>query len=107
MFIAKNNDLIILAKETREELEQALQFMVYTSVEETDIDYQLYGGEYLTPEEIEVKNKERKRQEILDELDKLDLKSIRAIRANDEEYIAQYEAQAQELRKQLQELSGE
>lgn len=107
MFIAKNNDLIILAKETREELEQALQMMVYTSVEETDIDYQLYGGEYLTPEEIEVKNKERKRQEILDELDKLDLKSIRAIRANDEEYIAQYEAQAQELRKQLQELSGE
>lgn len=59
MFIAKNNDLIILAKETREELEQALQFMVYTSVEETDIDYQLYGGEYLTPEEIEVKERER------------------------------------------------
>lgn len=104
MFIAKNNDLIILAKDTREELEQALQFMVYTSIEETDINYQLYNGEYLTPEEIEVKNKERKRQEILGELDKLDLKSIRAIRANDEEYIAQYEAQAQELRKQLQEL---
>ena len=59
MFIAKNNDLIILAKETREELEQALQFMVYTSIEETDIDYQLYGGEYLTPEEIEVKERER------------------------------------------------
>lgn len=59
MFIAKNNDLIILAKETREELEQALQLMVYTSIEETDIDYQLYGGEYLTPEEIEVKERER------------------------------------------------
>ena len=103
MFIAKNNDLIILAKETREELEQALQFMVYTSIEKTEIEYELYDGEYLTKEEIEVKNKERKRQEILDELDKLDLKSIRAIRANDEEYIAQYEAQAQELRKQLQE----
>ena len=48
--------------------------------------------------------RQRKRQEIFDELDALDLKSIRAIRANDEEYIAQYEAQAQELRKQLQEL---
>ena len=59
MFIAKNNDLIILAKETREELEQALQLMVYTSIEETDIDYRLYGGEYLTPEEIEVKERER------------------------------------------------
>ena len=59
MFIAKNNDLIILAKDTREELEQALQLMVYTSIEETDIDYQLYGGEYLTEEEIAVKERER------------------------------------------------
>ena len=59
MFIAKNNDLIILAKDTREELEQALQFMVYTSIEETDIDYQLYGGEYLTHEEIEIKERQR------------------------------------------------
>ena len=59
MFIAKNNDLIILAKETREELEQALQLMQYTAIEETSIDYQLYGGEYLTPEEIEVKERER------------------------------------------------
>lgn len=48
--------------------------------------------------------KAAKRQEILQKLDDLDLKSIRAIRANDEEYIAQYEAQAQELRRQLQEL---
>ena len=59
MFIAKNNDLIILAKDTREELEQALQFMVYTSIEETDIDYQLYNGEYLTPEQIEEQEHER------------------------------------------------
>ena len=46
----------------------------------------------------------KKRQEILQKLDELDLKSIRAIRAGDQEYIAQYEAQAQELRKQLAEL---
>ena len=59
MFIAKNEDLIILAKETREELEQALQLMVYTSIEETDIDYQLYNGEYLTLEQIEEKERER------------------------------------------------
>jgi len=59
MFIAKNNDLIILAKETREELEQDLQFMVYTSIEETDIEYQLYNGQYLTPEEIAVLERER------------------------------------------------
>ena len=53
MFIAKNNDLIILAKETREELEQALKFMVYTSIEETEEEYQLYNGQYLTTQEIE------------------------------------------------------
>ena len=63
MFIAKNNDLIILAKDTREELEQALIMMVYTSIEETDIEYQLYDGQYLTPEEIAAKKRER-----LDEL---------------------------------------
>jgi len=59
MFIAKNNDLIILARDTREELEQALQFMQYTTIEETSINYQLHNGEYLTPEEIEQKEHER------------------------------------------------
>lgn len=58
MFIAKNDDLIILAKETREELEQDLQFMVYTSIEETDVEYELYNGQYLTKEEIEKQKKE-------------------------------------------------
>lgn len=52
MFIAKNNDLIVLAKETREELEQALQFMVCTSIEETDVNYVLHNGQYLTEEEV-------------------------------------------------------
>lgn len=59
MFIAKNNDLIILAKDTREELERALTMMVYTSIEETDVDYQFYNGEYLTSEEIAQKERER------------------------------------------------
>lgn len=59
MYIAKNNDLIILAKDTREELEQALQFMVYTSIEETEIEYQLYDGEYLTVDEIAQRERQR------------------------------------------------
>lgn len=59
MFIAKNNDLIIMARDTKEELEKALTFMVYTSIEETDIEYTLYNGEYLTPEEIRQKERER------------------------------------------------
>ncbi len=52
MFIAKNNNLIVLAKDTQKELEQALQFIVYTSVEETPENYILYNGQYLTKNEI-------------------------------------------------------
>lgn len=59
MWIAKNNDLIILAKDTKEELEQALGLMQYTAMEETQINYQLYEGEYLTPEEISKKEQVR------------------------------------------------
>lgn len=59
MFIAKNNDLIILAKETREELEQALQFMVYDTIEETDVNYKLVDGVYVTEAEQELKERER------------------------------------------------
>ena len=64
MFIAKNNDLIVIARDTREELESALKFMVYTDIEETEIDYQLYNGKYLTPEEREEQEKQRRNQEI-------------------------------------------
>lgn len=59
MYIARNNDLIVMAKDTREELEQALQFMVYTSIEETETEYQLYDSEYLTVDEIAQREAER------------------------------------------------
>lgn len=59
MFIAKNNDLIILVRDTEAELLEALKFIVHTTIEETNINYQLYNGEYLTPEEIAVKERER------------------------------------------------
>lgn len=52
MFIAKDGDLIILARETEEELLNNLQMMKYTSVEETEEDYELYNGQYLTQQEI-------------------------------------------------------
>ena len=53
MFIAKNNDLIVLAKDTEEELMNALDFLNYTSIEETEKEYQFYDGEFLTSNEIE------------------------------------------------------
>ena len=63
MYIAKNGDLIILAKNTRKELEEALKFMVYTDIEKTNINYELYEGEYLTPEEIEQRQLEKFQKE--------------------------------------------
>ena len=59
MFIAKNNDLIILANNSREKLEQVLQFMIYTSIEETDKEYELYNGSYFTKEEIQMQEQKR------------------------------------------------
>lgn len=50
MFIAKNNDLIVLAKDTLEELKEGLKFIKYTSIEETDEDYVLYRGQICTIE---------------------------------------------------------
>lgn len=59
MYIAKMNDKIFLARETMEELLQDLMSMNYAVVEETDIDYQMYDGEYHTPEEIAQLEQER------------------------------------------------
>ena len=59
MYIAKTNNKIFLARETMEELLQDLMSMNYAIVEETDIDYQMYDGEYRTPEEIEQLEQER------------------------------------------------
>lgn len=59
MYIAKMNGKVFLARETMEELLQDLMSMNYAIVEETDIDYQMYDGEYRTPEEIEQLEQER------------------------------------------------
>ena len=59
MWIAKNNDLIILAAKTEKELRQSLGFMVYTDIEKTNINYVLYDGEYITEEQAEEKEQER------------------------------------------------
>ena len=59
MWIAKNNDLIILARDSKKELLKDLQLMQYTSVEETTENYTMYNGQYLTEEEIAVKERER------------------------------------------------
>jgi hypothetical protein len=59
MFIAKQNDLIVLTGDSREALEKATLLMPNITIEETDIDYQNVGGEYVTPEVAIEKEKER------------------------------------------------
>ena len=63
MFIAKNNDLIILAKETRSELEKALEFMVFTEIIETEEKYVLVDGKYVVENEALILAKEQKQKE--------------------------------------------
>lgn len=59
MFIAKQNDLIVLTGDSREALEKATLLMPNITIEETDIEYVNVGGEYVTPEVAIEKEKER------------------------------------------------
>ena len=54
MYIAKFNELIIDADNIQEDLINRLQSQckVYTSIEETAIEYEFYRGKFLTPKEI-------------------------------------------------------
>ena len=109
MFLGYQNGKIVLTANTREELESN-KFMKFDSIEETDVNYTLYNGEYLTDEELLVKQKEARKKELIAELDVLDLKCIRALRAiqagtgteDDTARLAELEEQAEEIRKELQ-----
>ena len=59
MYIARQNDLIVLTGDSREALEKATLLMPNITIEETDIEYVNVGGEYVTPEVAIEKEKER------------------------------------------------
>ena len=59
MYIAKQNDLIVLTGDSRETLEKATLLMPNITIEETDIEYVNVGGKYVTPEVAIEKEKER------------------------------------------------
>ena len=59
MYIARQNDLIVLTGDSREALEKATLLMSNITIEETDIEYMNVGGEYVTPEIAIEKEKER------------------------------------------------
>ena len=114
MFLGYQKDKIVLTANTREELENA-PCMSFDRIEETEVNYTLYNGEYLTDEELLVKQKEIRKKELIAELDALDLKCIRALRAiqagtgteDDIARLAELEEQAGDIRQQIQDLQGE
>ena len=59
MYIARQNDLIVLTGDSREALEKATLLMPNITIEETDIEYVNIGGKYVTPEVAIEKEKER------------------------------------------------
>ena len=59
MYIAKQNNLIVLTGDSREALEKATLLMPNITIEETDIEYVNVGGKYVTPEVAIEKEKER------------------------------------------------
>ena len=67
--------------------------------------YEFKNGEIVLIENFEIlKAKEARKEEILNQLKEIDNKSIRALRADEQERLNELEAQAVELRKELQEL---
>lgn len=60
MFIAKNKEQIILAKDTKDKLLETLKFMVYDTIEETQEEYTLYNGKYLLTNEVTQQERNRK-----------------------------------------------
>lgn len=80
MFLGYQNNKIVLIANAREELEHA-PCMSFDRIEETEVNYTLYNGEYLTDAEVLVKQKEARKKELIAELDALDLKEIRSLAA--------------------------
>lgn len=115
MFLGYQNEKIALVADTREELENN-KFMKFDNIVESEVDYELYNGEYLTvTEAAERKATDEKAAQIKalqEQLDTLDLKAIRALRAiqagtgteADSAKLAEIEAQAEEVRKQIRDL---
>jgi len=61
MFIAKQNEHIACVGETEQECIDIMASALASNyiIEETDVEYQFYGNEYLTVEEISEKEQER------------------------------------------------
>lgn len=59
MFIAKQNDLLIQVGDSLEELQEKIKDISNTEIFETNIEYKMYNGKVLTPEEIAKEEEEK------------------------------------------------
>ncbi len=61
MFIAKQNNIIACIGDTEQEVINTMTSALASNyiIEETDIEYELYNGSYLTKDEVKVKERER------------------------------------------------
>lgn len=81
-------------------------------IKETETALEAWG---LTEEEVQAKQKEARKKQLIAELDELDWKCIRALRAiqagtgtdEDTARLAELEEQAGDIRQQIQDLQGE
>lgn len=113
MFLGYQNDKIVLIAETREKL-ISNKCLKFTSIVESEDNYTLYNGKYLTDEELAAAKKESRKEEIIAELSALDSKTIRSVRAElsgtataeDRQYLISVENKVQALRQELRELEG-
>lgn len=111
MFLGYQNNKIVLTANTRAELENT-PCMNFDEIVESDVEYTLYDGEYLTEEEIAKKQREERINELKGKLKEIDEKSARSMRAllantatdEDRAYLAQLEAQAEAYRAEIKEL---
>ena len=115
MFLGYQGEKIVLVAETKKELENN-KFMKFDKIVKTSKDYVLYNGEYITEDEAQARKEAEEKAahiaQLQEQLDTLDLKAIRALRAiqagtgteADTAKLAELEAQAEEIRKQIKEL---
>ena len=115
MFLGYQNGKIVLAKNTREELEQTA-CMVFDEIVQSNEAYVLYQGEYIPVAAAQALQaahaKQTQAANLQKQLEALDLKAIRALRAlsagvgneADKNKLEEIETQAARLRTQIQEL---
>ncbi len=116
MFLGYQNGKIVLAANTRAELENA-PCMTFDRIEESAEEYVLYKGEYLTALAAAARQAaDEKAAHLADlqaQLDELDLKAIRALRAlsagtgteADKDKLEQLESAADTIRAEIRELA--